>query len=308
MAWPERATRVVNQFPGRGQTIWLDFKFFPLHKEERCQRSEQQCIFSHTATRDRCSLVRASDRTWRSSTGRPTALPHPRLAATGRWPPSYSPERPASRCVTRESRRGAGERDSPPATHQTQEWHRDWQVQGGVSDVQRICKQPGIWDMWSLVFTGEAEEPWWGGRTGNWAELMLHQKAFTAVCYLIDVHSSQGQAQDNRRSILLLILKEQKSQRLIYKDHALVLAPTAGEVAGLLITQMPSAHLVFIMFVKCTLPCWPLKYLHLKSLHAGRLRHFTSICPSCPGQESCSFSDLRVWTSTALRGTLRALL
>lgn len=31
------------------------------------------------------------------------------------------------------------------------------------------------------------------------------------VCYLIDVHSSQGQAQDNRRAILLLILKEQKS-------------------------------------------------------------------------------------------------
>lgn len=84
---------------------------------------------------------------------------HWQMAST----PSYSPERPASRCVTRESRRGAGERDSPPATHQTQEWHRDWQVQGGVSDVQRICKQPGIWDMWSLVFTGEAEEPWWRG-------------------------------------------------------------------------------------------------------------------------------------------------
>lgn len=50
-----------------------------------------------------------------------------------------------------------------------------------------------------------------GGGQGSWAELMLHQKAFTAVCYLIDVHSSQGQAQDNCRTILLLILKEQKS-------------------------------------------------------------------------------------------------
>lgn len=89
MAWPEGATRVVNQFPCRGQTIWLDFKFFPLHKEERCQRNEQEQSFSHTATRDSCGLMRASDRTWRNSTGRPTALPHARLAATGRWPPFH---------------------------------------------------------------------------------------------------------------------------------------------------------------------------------------------------------------------------
>lgn len=40
---------------------------------------------------------------------------------------------------------------------------------------------------------------------------MLHQKAFMAVCYLIDVHSSQGQTQDNRWAIFLLILREQKS-------------------------------------------------------------------------------------------------
>lgn len=65
--------------------------------------------------------------------------------------------------------------------------------------------------MWSLVLTGEAEKLWWGGGQGSWPELMLHQKAFRMVCYLIDVHSSQGQAQDNRRAILLLILKEQKS-------------------------------------------------------------------------------------------------
>lgn len=40
---------------------------------------------------------------------------------------------------------------------------------------------------------------------------MLHQKAFMAACYLIDVHSSKGQAQDNCWAILLLILKGQKS-------------------------------------------------------------------------------------------------
>lgn len=50
------------------------------------------------------------------------ALPGPRLTACCQmaFVPSYSPETPASRCVTRESRRGAVERGSPPATHQTQ--------------------------------------------------------------------------------------------------------------------------------------------------------------------------------------------
>lgn len=60
---PEGATRVVNQFPRRGQTIWLDLKFFPLCREKRCQQNEQEHVFSHKATRESCGLVHTSDRT-----------------------------------------------------------------------------------------------------------------------------------------------------------------------------------------------------------------------------------------------------
>lgn len=86
MPRPEGATRVVNQFPRRGQTIWLDLKFFPLCREKRCQQNEQEHVFSHKATRESCGLVHTSDRTQRGSAGRPTALPALRLTAAKRPP------------------------------------------------------------------------------------------------------------------------------------------------------------------------------------------------------------------------------
>lgn len=141
-------------------------------------------------------------------------LPGARLTARCQMAsvPSYSPETPASRCATRESRRGAGECDSPPATHQTQSdtGTGRYRVESAMCKEFANNQEFEICGAWRLL-GGEAEGLWWGGGQGSWAELMLHQKAFTAVCYLIDVHSSQGQAQDNCRAILLLILKEQKS-------------------------------------------------------------------------------------------------
>lgn len=83
--------------------------------------SEHKHVFGHVANRGSHSLVRMSYRTWHGNLGRLTASPGPRWAARCQMASilSHSPETPASRCATRESRRGADERGSPPATHQT---------------------------------------------------------------------------------------------------------------------------------------------------------------------------------------------
>lgn len=101
--------------------------------------------------------------------GRPTALPAPRLAACGQMVSvlSYSPGMPAFQCVTRESHRGAGERDSPPATHQT----RVTQGLAGTGWSQLCAKNLQTTKNARYVepssIAGEGEELRWRGGQGS---------------------------------------------------------------------------------------------------------------------------------------------
>lgn len=128
---------------------------------------------------------------------------------------------------------------------------------------------------------------------------MLHQKAFTALCYLIDVHSSQGQAQDNCRSILLLILKEESKVNLqrpcscsgTYCRRGSRTPHQADAISSFGFYYVCKVHLALLTPEISKIPsCWEAQASHHVLAALDR--------------ESCSFSDLRVWTITALRGTL----